>query len=90
MKVKFVGAIDGITGSCTWLKHLESKSQWLVDCGMNQGQGASFKNHLPFAFNPKEITAILLTHAHIDHCGLTPKLYKRGLYRPGPLYRSDC
>jgi metallo-beta-lactamase family protein len=35
-------------------------------------------NYLPFAFNPKEIDFVLLTHAHIDHCGLIPKLFSQG------------
>ena len=88
MKVKFVGATNGITGSCTWLKHLESNNQWLVDCGLNQGQGATFKNQIPFPFNPACITDVLLTHAHIDHCGLIPKLYKEGF--TGRVYCTEA
>jgi len=88
MKVKFVGAITGITGSCSWLKHIDSKSQWLVDCGMNQDKEAAVQNNLPFPFDPKEITGVFLTHAHIDHCGLIPKLYKEGF--AGQVYCTEA
>jgi metallo-beta-lactamase family protein len=88
MKIKFVGAIDGITGSCSWLKHIGSGTQWLVDCGMNQGVQAGFKNERPFVFTPTEITGVILTHAHIDHCGLIPKLYKEGF--KGKVYCTEA
>lgn len=79
MKVKFVGAIDGVTGSCSWLKHEASNTQLLVDCGMHQGNhDTQFKNHEKFPFRPAEIKYVLLTHAHIDHCGLLPRLVKEG------------
>lgn len=79
MKVKFVGAIDGVTGSCSWLKHEASNTQLLVDCGMHQGtHDIQFKNHEKFPFRPAEIKYVLLTHAHIDHCGLLPRLVKEG------------
>ncbi|PPI78739.1 MBL fold metallo-hydrolase [Marinobacter flavimaris] len=79
MKVKFVGAIDGVTGSCSWLKHEASNTQLLVDCGMHQGtHDTQFKNHERFPFRPAEIKYVLLTHAHIDHCGLLPRLVKEG------------
>lgn len=79
MKVKFVGAIDGVTGSCSWLKHEATNTQLLVDCGMHQGtHDTQFKNHERFPFRPAEIKYVLLTHAHIDHCGLLPRLVKEG------------
>jgi len=79
MKVKFVGAIDGVTGSCAWLKHEATGTQLLVDCGMHQGpHEIAFKNHEKFPFIPAEIKYLLLTHAHIDHCGLIPRLVKEG------------
>lgn len=79
MKVKFIGAIDGVTGSCSWLKHEASNTQILVDCGMHQGtHETQFKNHEKFPFRPAEIKYVLLTHAHIDHCGLLPRLVKEG------------
>jgi len=53
MKVKFVGAIDGVTGSCSWLKHEASGTQLLVDCGMHQGtHDTQFKNYEKFPFCP--------------------------------------
>lgn len=79
MKVKFVGAIDGVTGSCAWLKHEATGTQLLVDCGMHQGpHETEFKNYEKFPFIPVDIQYVLLTHAHIDHCGLIPKLVKEG------------
>ncbi|WP_020677331.1 MBL fold metallo-hydrolase [Geopsychrobacter electrodiphilus] len=77
LKVKFVGAVEGVSGSCTWLHHTDSDTQFLVDCGMNQGSTLdAWKNNQPFPFNPSQIKYVLLTHAHIDHCGLIPKLVK--------------
>ena len=79
MKVKFVGAIDGVTGSCAWLKHEATGTQLLVDCGMHQGpHEVEFKNYEDFPFVPSQIQYVLLTHAHIDHCGLIPRLIKEG------------
>jgi len=75
LKVNFVGAVEDVSGSCTWLHHTDSDTQFLVDCGMNQGSNLSaWKNNQPFPFDPKQIKYVLLTHAHIDHCGLLPKL----------------
>lgn len=77
--IKFLGAIGQVTGSCTWLYHEPSDTQFLVDCGMNQGEAdGDQKNKAAFPFDPSQIKFILLTHAHIDHCGLIPKLYKEG------------
>lgn len=78
MKITFHGAARTVTGS----KHLLSTDQGkqiLLDCGLYQGEG---KNTLPlnshWGFDPKEIDYVLLSHAHIDHSGLLPKLYKDG------------
>lgn len=78
MKIKFVGAIDHITGSCSWLQHGETGVQFLVDCGMHQGYGAEVRNRKEFPFDPAEISFVLLTHAHMDHCGMIPRLYREG------------
>ncbi|SMM99591.1 Metallo-beta-lactamase family protein, RNA-specific [uncultured Candidatus Thioglobus sp.] len=80
MYMKFIGAVSGsLTGSCTFLYHEESKTNILVDCGMFQGEIKSDKkNARNFAFNASKIDVVLLTHAHTDHCGLIPKLYKDG------------
>ena len=77
MKLKFCGAARCVTGSCHMLCYDGGKV--LIDCGMRQG--ADEKGELgasDFAFDPKEIDAVLLTHAHIDHSGLLPLLVKRG------------
>lgn len=83
MKIKFTGAAEGVTGSC----HLVSteKHQILLDCGQFQGGKAEdAMNYEDFSFNPKEIDCVVLSHAHIDHCGRLPLLVKRGF--TGPIY----
>lgn len=79
MKVRFVGAVGTVTGSCSWLKYDRSNLQFLVDCGMYQGEGdAERRNTAKFPFEASELDFVLLTHAHMDHCGLIPRLYKEG------------
>ena len=74
MKIRFLGAARQVTGSCF---HLSTKGmQFLVDCGMQQGEAA--ENNASFAFQPSEIACLFLTHAHIDHSGLIPKLVREG------------
>ena len=70
------GAAEVVTGSCHLLE-LESGKRILVDCGMFQG-GEEERNYDAFGFNPSEIDFLLLTHAHLDHCGRIPKLVKEG------------
>ncbi len=76
MKVSFHGACREVTGSCILVK--TEKTNFLVDCGMFQDEKSLFKNEEDFIFNPAEIDFVLLTHAHIDHCGRLPKLYRDG------------
>jgi len=77
MKIKLCGAAEQVTGSCTLVEALGKK--YLVDCGMYQGApDTSAKNRRDFLFNPEEIEAVFLTHAHLDHCGLLPRLVKAG------------
>ncbi len=77
MKITFYGAAGEVTGS----KHLleVGSSKVLLDCGMFQGKfsEAEEKNR-QFAFAPQEIDAVVLSHAHLDHCGSLPLLYKQG------------
>lgn len=77
MKVEFCGATIGVTGSC----HLLSTDahRILFDCGQFQGGKAQEKmNEEPFPFEPSEVETLVLSHAHIDHCGRIPLLVKRG------------
>lgn len=77
MKITFHGAAQEVTGSC-FMVETES-NRFMVECGMYQGgRHASARNHEPFAFDAKSIDFVLLTHAHIDHSGLLPKLTKSG------------
>ena len=77
MRVRFLGAAKTVTGSCYMVD--TEKSRFLVDCGMFQGSKAlKENNYAPFGFAIKDIDFVLITHAHVDHCGLLPKLYKQG------------
>lgn len=77
MKIEFVGATEEVTGSMTIVTLPEGKV--LVDAGLYQGlSDATSKNYFPLTFIASEIKAILLTHAHLDHCGFIPKLVKDG------------
>lgn len=75
MKIRFCGAAKTVTGSCFLVE--TDKRKFLVDCGMFQGSMYEF-NRSPFPFNPKDIDFVILTHAHIDHCGRIPLLVKGG------------
>lgn len=77
MQVTFCGAAGSVTGSCFWIK--TENMEFLVDCGMFQGSKEEReKNRREFLFNPGNIRYVLLTHAHIDHSGLIPRLYLQG------------
>ncbi len=85
MELEFYGAAGEVTGSCHIVR--AAGRQVLLDCGMIQGgRDASARNRLPFPFDPLRIDAVLLSHAHIDHCGRLPLLVKRG-YR-GPIHTN--
>ena len=77
MQIKFLGAAGEVTGSCFLVQ--TGNIQFLVECGMVQGgRDAPIRNRQPFDFNPEELDFVLLTHAHIDHSGMLPKLVKAG------------
>jgi len=77
IKLSFHGACRDVTGSCNLLEHEGKK--FLVDCGIFQGERfAAERNLEDFHFDPKEVQYVFLTHAHVDHCGRLPKLYKDG------------
>lgn len=77
MILSFHGADRGVTGSCHMVECLGRRI--LVDCGMLQGsRELAEENTDPFGFDPADIDYVLLTHAHLDHCGRLPLLVKRG------------
>ena len=85
MNIQFFGAINGVTGS----QHLLTinNKKILIDCGLFQGDHQDdLKNWDDFAYNPSEIDALILTHSHLDHIGLVPKLCKSGF--SGPIYAT--
>ena len=81
MKITFLGATKMVTGSNFLVEGAGKK--FLVDCGMyHGGDRDEMQNHEPFAYDVNEIDFMLLTHAHIDHSGRIPKLYKEGYRNP--------
>lgn len=81
--VTFLGACGVVTGSSTLLSW--GDTQILVDCGLYQGgEELELRNFRPFAFRPADLTAVVVTHAHLDHTGLLPKLIAEGF--TGPVY----
>ncbi|MBW9153005.1 MBL fold metallo-hydrolase RNA specificity domain-containing protein [Clostridium estertheticum] len=76
MKIQFYGAAKTVTGSCHIL-HINGKTV-LLDCGLYQGKGEKVFANEEFGFNPKEVDYVILSHAHIDHSGRIPLLYKMG------------
>lgn len=85
MKITFCGAAREVTGSCYLVE--AGSARFLVDCGMVQGgREAPERNRAPFSFDPGSIDFVLLTHAHIDHSGLLPKLMRDGF--TGPIHTT--
>lgn len=85
MKIKFLGGAESVTGSNYLIT--SGETQILVDCGLFQGTHYSERNNFEkFDFDISKIKAVFVTHAHIDHTGRLPKLYKDG-YR-GPIYST--
>jgi len=84
MKIQFIGATHEVTGSCTLLE--VGGRYYMVDCGMEQGTDV-FQN-IPLPIPAGAIEAVFLTHAHIDHSGMLPKLCKDGF--SGPIYATEA
>jgi metallo-beta-lactamase family protein len=81
MELQFLGAATTVTGSQFLLT--TSRAKVLIDCGMFQGSPhEAIRNRVPLAYDPAEIDAVLLTHAHLDHCGLIPHVVAKGLRAP--------
>ncbi len=82
MIIRFLGAAEQVTGSGSMLERTDEsgkKIKILIDCGLHQGSNFCEKHNFEdFPFNPNEIKAVFITHAHIDHSGLLPKLYRKG------------
>lgn len=89
MKVTFLGATRTVTGSNFLVEACGKK--FLVDCGMWQGKAElEEENNQDFEYNPKDIDFVLLTHAHIDHSGRIPKLYKEGFRNKIYAHKATC
>jgi metallo-beta-lactamase family protein len=85
MELRFLGGATTVTGSRFLLK--TSRARVLIDCGMFQGSpNESIRNRIPLGFNPERLDAILVTHAHLDHCGLLPIAVREGF--PGPIFAT--
>lgn len=83
MKIRFLGAAQTVTGSCFMMEALGKR--FAVDCGMHQGnKEIDLRNTVDEVYDPKNIDFFLITHAHIDHSGLLPRMVKKGF--KGPIY----
>lgn len=86
MKIKFLGAAREVTGSCFIIE--TDKARFAVDCGMHQGNVEMEKrNWDAAAYDPANIDFFLITHAHIDHSGLIPRMVQKGFR--GPVYATE-
>lgn len=89
MEICFVGPLGKVTGSCTWMRDESRGWSFLVDCGMQQGERSAkeWNSCEDWPFQVADLQFVLLTHAHIDHSGLIPVLYKQGF--KGPIYCTE-
>lgn len=86
IKLQFLGAAQNVTGSRHFLE--VNGTRLLVDCGLYQERQFKERNWEAFSVPPESIDAVLLTHAHLDHCGLLPRLVKEGF--KGKIYCTDA
>ncbi len=86
IKVSFLGAARNVTGSRFLIE--TEKARVLVDCGLYQERDFRDRNWDKFVVDPASIDAVVLTHGHLDHCGLLPKLTKEGF--SGPIYCTQA
>ena len=85
ISLQFLGAVGTVTGSQFLVR--TGSAAVLVDCGMFQGSPEEVsRNRIPFAFDTGELDALLLTHAHLDHCGRIPALVRAGYH--GPIFAT--
>ena len=84
MQLTFLGAAGEVTGSCYLVDTGEIR--FLIDCGMFQGGSEADRKNRSFAFDPRDIAFVLLSHAHIDHSGLLPRLVALGF--DGAIYAT--
>jgi metallo-beta-lactamase family protein len=76
MKLQFLGAAKTVTGSCFYIECNDMKI--LVECGLSQGENADEINRAALEYDPKTIDFVFITHAHLDHSGMLPRLVKDG------------
>ena len=89
MEIQFLGGATTVTGSQFLL--VTDRARILIDCGMFQGSpNEAVRNRVPLAYDPSDIDAILLTHAHLDHCGLIPHVVDEGFEGPIIATRGTC
>jgi metallo-beta-lactamase family protein len=88
VRLTFLGAASEVTGSCYLVD--TGAVKFLVDCGMFQGGRDGQRKNRRFAFEPKDIAFVLLTHAHIDHSGLIPRLVAQGFKGPVHATQATC
>lgn len=88
MKIKALGAVGTVTGSCFRIE-MDDGNKVLLDCGLFQGgKQTELRNTNTGIYNPDQISAIILTHAHMDHTGLVPRLIREGYN--GPIYATEA
>jgi metallo-beta-lactamase family protein len=88
VKLTFLGAAGEVTGSCYLVE--TGETTFLIDCGMFQGGRAAALKNRRFGFDPQRIDFVLLSHAHIDHSGLIPRLVAAGFAGPIHATRPTC